>query len=124
MVAYHVGVEVESKIAEAISPRHYNDGFHSTGTCGSFGSAAACARLRGLNAVKTAYALGVAAAEAGGLQRNLGSMTKPFQAGHAAENGRSPPISRRWAGLPVTIFWRPRRAISTPPEGALTPVRS
>ena len=39
-----------SKIAEAIIPRHYDDGFHTTGTCGSFGSAAACAKLRGLNA--------------------------------------------------------------------------
>ena len=46
MLAYHVGVEVETKIAEAISPRHYNDGFHTTGTCGSFGSTAACAKLR------------------------------------------------------------------------------
>jgi 2-methylcitrate dehydratase PrpD len=87
MVAYQVGVEVECKIAEAISPRHYNDGFHSTGTCGSFGSAAACARLRGLNALQTAYALGIVAAEAGGLRDNFGTMTKPFQAGHAAENG-------------------------------------
>ena len=87
MLAYHVGVEVETKIAEAIDPRHYNDGFHTTGTCGSFGSAAACAKLRGLNAMQTAYALGVAAAEGGGLRDNFGSMTKPFHAGHAAENG-------------------------------------
>src|SRR6202043_1653470 len=56
-------------------------------TCGSLGSAAACARLRGLDAQKTAYALGVAAAEGGGLRDNFGSMTKPFHAGHAAENG-------------------------------------
>src|ERR1700683_1359288 len=34
MLAYHVGVEVECKIAEAISPRHYDEGFHTTGTCG------------------------------------------------------------------------------------------
>lgn len=87
ILAYHVGVEVETKIAEAIDPRHYNDGFHTTGTCGSFGSAAACAKLRGLNAMQTAYALGVAAAEGGGLRDNFGSMTKPFHAGHAAENG-------------------------------------
>src|SRR5579862_528657 len=87
MLAYHLGVEVETKIAEAIDPRHYNDGFHTTGTCGSFGSAAACAKLRGLNAMQTAYALGVAAAEGGGLRDNFGSMTKPFHAGHAAENG-------------------------------------
>ena len=37
----NVGVEVECKIAEAIAPRHYEDGFHSTGTCGAFGSASA-----------------------------------------------------------------------------------
>jgi 2-methylcitrate dehydratase PrpD len=87
VTAYHVGVEVECKIAEAIAPRHYNDGFHSTGTVGSFGSAAACARLRGLDTANTAFALGIAAAEAGGLRENFGSMTKPFQAGHAAEAG-------------------------------------
>src|SRR6202140_2269811 len=42
LVAYEAGVEVECKIAEAISPRHYEDGFHSTGTCGVFGGTAAC----------------------------------------------------------------------------------
>lgn len=87
LTAYHVGVEVECKMAEAISPRHYNDGFHTTGTIGVFGSAAACAKLRGLDAAKTAYALGIAAAEAGGLRENFGTMTKPFHAGHAAEAG-------------------------------------
>ncbi len=87
LAAYHVGVEVECKIAEAISPRHYNDGFHTTGTIGSFGSVAACAKLRGLDAARTANALGIAAAEAGGLRENFGSMTKPFHAGHAAEAG-------------------------------------
>jgi 2-methylcitrate dehydratase PrpD len=87
LVAFNVGVEAGCKIAEAISPRHFDDGFHPTGTIGSFCSAAACAKLQGLNALQTAYALGVAGAEAGGLQANFGSMTKPFQAGHACENG-------------------------------------
>ena len=87
MLAFHVGVEVENKIGDAISPRHNKDGFHTTGTCGSFGSAAACAKLRGLNATQTACALGIAASEASGIRDNFGSMTKPFHAGHAAENG-------------------------------------
>jgi 2-methylcitrate dehydratase PrpD len=87
LTAYHVGVEVECKIAEAISPRHYNDGFHTTGTVGAFGSVAACTKLHGLEVTKTEYALGVAAAEAGGLRENFGTMTKPFHAGHAAEAG-------------------------------------
>src|SRR5262245_35790881 len=86
MTAYQVGVEVECKIAEAISPRHYGDGFHTTGTIGSFGSAAACAKLMRLNAKQTANMIGIVAAEAGGLRNNFGSMTKPFHAGHAAEN--------------------------------------
>ena len=87
MLAYHLGVEVETKIAEAISPRHYDEGFHTTGTCGSLGSAAVCAKLRGLNTLQTTYALGIAATEGGGFRDNFGSMTKPFHAGHAAENG-------------------------------------
>jgi 2-methylcitrate dehydratase PrpD len=87
MLAYHLGVEVECKIAEAISPRHYQDGFHSSGTCGSFGSAAACAKLRGLDFKKTSIAFGIAASQAAGLRESFGTMTKPFHAGHAAENG-------------------------------------
>lgn len=87
MVGYFAGVEVETKIAEAISPRHYVDGFHSTGTCGSLGSAAACAKLRGLTLEQTLNAFGIVGAEAAGLRENFGTMTKPFQAGHASENG-------------------------------------
>jgi 2-methylcitrate dehydratase PrpD len=87
MLAYHLGVEVECKIAEAIAPRHYEDGFHSTGTCGPFGSAAACAKLMRFDAAKTRTAFGIAASESGGLRENFGTMTKPFQAGHAAESG-------------------------------------
>jgi len=87
LVAYHAGVEVECKIAEAISPRHYEDGFHSTGTCGVFGGTSACAKLKGLDAVHTARAFGIAASHSAGLRENFGTMMKPFQAGHATESG-------------------------------------
>src|SRR5579864_1437079 len=87
MLAFHVGVEVENKIGDAIAPRHQQDGFHTTGTIGTFGSAAACAKLRGLNADQTAIALAIAGSEASGLRDNFGSMTKPFHAGHAGESG-------------------------------------
>jgi 2-methylcitrate dehydratase PrpD len=87
MLAFHVGVEVGNKIGDAMSPRHQQDGFHTTGTIGSLGSVAACAKLRGLDAAKTAIALAVAASQASGLRDNFGSMTKPFHAGHAGENG-------------------------------------
>jgi 2-methylcitrate dehydratase PrpD len=87
MLAYHLGVEVECKIAEAIAPRHYEDGFHTTGTCGPFGSAAACARLLNFDLSKTLKTFGLAASNSGGLRENFGTMTKPYQAGHAAESG-------------------------------------
>ena len=87
ILAYHLGVEVECKIAEAIAPRHYQDGFHSTGTCGVFGSVVAATKLRGADAPTIARAMGIAASEAAGLRENFGTMTKPLHAGRAAESG-------------------------------------
>jgi len=87
LTAYLAGVEVECKIAEAISPRHYEDGFHSTGTCGTLGAATAAAKIAGLNLEPTLRTLGIAASEAAGLRENFGTMTKPFHAGRAAESG-------------------------------------
>ena len=86
-LAYNLGVEVESNISEAMSPRHYQHGFHSTATCGVFASASAAARLHGLDVPKTRRALAIAASQAGGLRENFGTMTKPFHAGRAAEAG-------------------------------------
>ncbi len=87
MLAYHLSVEVQCKIAEAMAPRHYEQGFHSTGTVGTIGAGAAAAKARKLDAVKTARALSIAASSASGLRENFGTMTKPLHAGRAAENG-------------------------------------
>jgi 2-methylcitrate dehydratase PrpD len=87
MVAYQVGVEVECKVAEAIAPRHYQTGFHSTATCGSIGAAEGAAKLLGLDREATRRAISIGATQAGGLRENFGTMTKPFHAGRAAENG-------------------------------------
>jgi 2-methylcitrate dehydratase PrpD len=85
--AFLVGFEVECKIAEAINPSHYQRGFHSTGTIGTFGAAASAARLMKLTPAQTAHALGIAASMSSGIRVNFGSMTKPLHAGRAAENG-------------------------------------
>ncbi len=87
LAAYHVGVEVECKIAEAINPRHYQQGFHSTATIGTFGGAAGLAKLLGLSAGDAAVALGIAGSQSAGLRENFGTMMKPFHAGRAAESG-------------------------------------
>jgi 2-methylcitrate dehydratase PrpD len=87
LLAYVVGVEVETKVSEAINPRHYDDGFHSTGTVGTIGSGAAAASILGLTPDVTKIALSIAASQAAGLRENFGTMTKPFHAGRAAESG-------------------------------------
>src|SRR5208282_2903017 len=71
----------------AMAPRHYEDGFHSTGTAGTLGAAAAAAKLLELDRTHVERAIGIAASEAGGLRENFGTMTKPFHAGRAAESG-------------------------------------
>ncbi|HSR55668.1 MAG TPA: MmgE/PrpD family protein, partial [Alphaproteobacteria bacterium] len=87
MTAYHIGVEVECKIAEAINPRHYQEGFHSTATCGTFAAAAAAATLMGFSHDEACRALSIAGSQSAGLRENFGTMTKPFHAGRASESG-------------------------------------
>ena len=87
MLAYHLGVEVECKIAEAIHPRHYQTGFHATATCGTFAAAAASACLLKMNTEMTCRALSIAGSQSAGLRENFGTMTKPFHAGRSSESG-------------------------------------
>src|SRR5262249_26479715 len=87
ITAFIAGYDTACRIGAALQPGHYNLGFHSTGTIGSFGSAAACARLLGLQTMGTAAALGIAGTQAAGLKSQFGTMCKPFHAGKAAQNG-------------------------------------
>ncbi len=87
LTAFVAGYETTCRIGMALSPGHYALGFHSTATIGSFGAAAACARLLGLDAVQTATALGIVGTQAAGLKSQFGTMCKPFHAGKAAQNG-------------------------------------
>ena len=85
--AYLTGVEVECKMAEAIDPNHYERGFHSTGTLGVFGAAAAAGKLMKLNDTQLAHMLAIAASLSAGIRVNFGSMSKPLNAARASENG-------------------------------------
>ncbi len=87
LTAFCAGFEVECKIAEAMNPDHYIKGFHTTATIGVFASAMAAAKLYGLSPEQTRFALGIAASKSAGLRANFGTMTKPYHAGAAAENG-------------------------------------
>lgn len=86
MLAYLIGFEVSAALGLALNPGHYTRGWHATATLGTIGCAAAAARLLGLGLAQTTHALGIAASLASGLKENFGSMTKPYHAGHAAQN--------------------------------------
>lgn len=87
LTAFMIGFEVECKVAECIKPEHYIKGFHSTGTIGAIGAAAASAKLLGLDEAQLRFCLGIVCSESAGLRANFGTMTKPFHSGRAAENG-------------------------------------
>lgn len=87
LAAYILGVEVECRVADAIHPRHYQSGFHSTATMGGIGAAMAAGKLLRLDHEQLERTLGLAASMASGLRENFGTMTKPLHAGRAAENG-------------------------------------
>ncbi|MCE2950294.1 MAG: MmgE/PrpD family protein [bacterium] len=82
-----LGIEVECRIGNAVSPAQFDEGWHVTSTCGVFGAAAACGRLLGLDAQRLAWALGLAATQASGITAVHGSMGKSFNMGHAARDG-------------------------------------
>ncbi|MEE9273693.1 MAG: MmgE/PrpD family protein [bacterium] len=87
LAAYAVGFETLHALGRAVIPQHYRRGFHATATLGAVGTAAACAHLIGLGAVRTRHALSLSASGAAGLTINFGTMTKPFHAGQAARAG-------------------------------------
>jgi 2-methylcitrate dehydratase PrpD len=83
-----VGYEISTRIGEAVMPSHYRY-WHTTGTVGCFGAAAAAATLLGCNREQIMNALGTVGTFAAGLQQAFRSeaMSKPLHAGRAAEAG-------------------------------------
>jgi 2-methylcitrate dehydratase PrpD len=97
--AITAGYEVSCRIAFAVQPSHY-DFWHTTGTVGTFGAAAAVAVLLDCDAEQTAHAIATAATMAGGLQQAFrgDGMSKPLHPGHAAEAGALAAMAAR-AGM-------------------------
>ena len=83
------GYEVAISLGILVNPEHRNKGFHSTGTCGTFGAAAAACYALNLDKKETLNALGLAGTQAAGLLESdhSGSMGKHLHAGKAAHTG-------------------------------------
>jgi 2-methylcitrate dehydratase PrpD len=131
IAAFVAGYETCCRVGMAMRPGHYGRGFHATGTVGTFGAAAACAHLLGLDSEATGRALGIAGTQAAGLKSQFGTMCKPFHAGKAAQNGllAARLAARGFSSRPDLIecdqgFARthspdlnPEAALSDPPDG-------
>jgi 2-methylcitrate dehydratase PrpD len=109
VLAYILGVEVECRIADAINPRHYQSGFHSTATMGGLGAAMAVGKILKLKEEELIRTLGIAASMASGLRENFGTMTKPLHAGRAAENGVTAAVLARAGFTSATNILEARR---------------
>ena len=85
--AYIIGAELEGIIGSLINPAHRTQGWHSTGTVGVIGAAAAIGALRGLHGESLAQLLSLAATQSVGMFFQSGTDGKPLHAGLAARNG-------------------------------------
>ena len=84
-----IGYEATIRLGRATGPAHYGM-WHTTGTCGAIGAAAACSRLLDLDDLKTAHALSLAMSQAAGLwqtRHEPQSMGKQLHTSHAARAG-------------------------------------
>jgi 2-methylcitrate dehydratase PrpD len=82
-----LGIDVACRVGNMMYPDHYDRGWHITGSTGTLGAAAACARLLQLSEQQTLMALGIAASQPIGMREQFGTMTKPFHPGGAARAG-------------------------------------
>lgn len=131
--AYGVGYEVTGNLAHSLRDSTH-DGWHAPSTIGSFGAAAACSKLLGLDAAKVEMALGISASMASGIVANFGTMAKPLHVGLGARNGvlaakLAVPATRRTAkpsnpdSASIRCFIRTRRLTSGPSRNLGAPLR-
>jgi 2-methylcitrate dehydratase PrpD len=85
--AYVAGYEVWAELVDREEGFHQMKGWHPTGIFGGIAAAAACSVLYGLDAVRSAHAIGLAGSQAAGLMSNFGAMAKSLHVGRAAQAG-------------------------------------
>jgi 2-methylcitrate dehydratase PrpD len=88
LTAVLLGFELETRVAMAVNPSHMGErGFHTTGTCGTFGAVVTAAKLLKLNEEQMVHALGIAGTQAAGLTISIETFSRSLHAGKAAYNG-------------------------------------
>jgi len=105
LTAMALGIEVELAVATMLMPAHYERGFNPAVAAGAVGAAAGCSVILGLDAERTANALGLAALGGAGPLEVLGTDVHPYRIGDAARSGFTA------AGLALRGFTAPPTAI-------------
>jgi 2-methylcitrate dehydratase PrpD len=96
--AFVAGVEVECALGRALMDRLYWKGWWSTAVLGIIGASAGAARALGLDPADAGQAIRIAACQATGPRVLLGTPTKPYACGRAAQAGLQAALAAR-AGL-------------------------
>jgi len=83
------GYQVSIILGKLTNPQLRNNGFHSTGICGTYGAAAAACKIMNMSQEETVNAMGLAGTQASGLLESdhSGSMGKHLHAGRSAQSG-------------------------------------
>ena len=83
------GYEIAIALGMLVNPDHRNQGFHSTGTIGTFAAGAVASKLLRLDKEKTEHCLGLCATQSSGLLEadHAGTMGKSLHVGNAVYNG-------------------------------------
>jgi 2-methylcitrate dehydratase PrpD len=87
--AFTLGIEIQCRLGVALllPPAQGQVGWYASGIAGGVSAAAASARLLGLSAEQTQWAIGLAANQASGFRQTHGSMCTSFIPAHAARCG-------------------------------------
>ncbi|WP_405097296.1 MmgE/PrpD family protein [Micromonospora sp. NBC_01412] len=103
--AVALGLETQLRLARAMTPWHYDDGWHITGTVGALGAAVTAGLLLELSPGQLGNAIAIASSMTLGHREGFGTMVKPFHPGKAAANGvLAAALARRdFTGSPTAL---------------------
>jgi len=87
VTALALGMELELRVGRAMSPQHYDAGWHITGTCGVIGAAVLSSILLQLPASQISTAIALACSMTLGHREAFGTIVKPMHCGKASANG-------------------------------------
>ncbi len=87
LTAMVLGIDVAIRVGLGLGDYHYQRGWHTTSTAGTFGATAGVAKLLGLSEDQLVTAFGICGTQASGLRQVFGTMCKPFHAGKASREG-------------------------------------